>query len=357
MKNFFRILIVSTFLISTPTTPVITFLSKHMTPQGKTVYVVGDHHLTHPGDSVGKAQAASLLKFAQALPQVLVIAEDILDYTGTNEEIKKDVAFIKTLQKTPLSVPGEYLHLNFGGKDLGWQQAAVTSPLSGFVEQCTQATVPCCSIEFRHARDASMKNANITCSEVLESLDSVKHEIEHYQDGTKLERYYDFAINTYLNEPQRKLLQAKESVGKSIQQSFSALSKDFMIMGLFGISLMVPRILHAIHTNESKNNLIIFVGDEHAKNLTQVLSKLFGHTTLEVVYKEPRTDKDNHIAYVQISALDLDTYFEQELKQLKATTSQEIAVQSATTAASSSSSSSTSANSASSTTTVELQKS
>jgi hypothetical protein len=325
-----------------------------MTPQGKTIYIVGDHHLTHPGDAVGKIQAASLLQFAQALPQALVIAEDILNYTGTNKEIKNDITFIKTLDKTLLTVPGEYLHLTFRGKDLGWQQASITSPLSGFVEQCAQATVPCYSIEFRHARDASMKNANITCPEVLTSLDGVKEEIEQYQDGTKLERYYDFAINNYLNEPQRKLLQAKEIAHKSIQKGFSALSKEFMTMGLFGVSLMAPRLLHAIHMNKDKNNLIIFVGDEHAKNLTEVLSKLFGYKKLEVFYKEPRADKDNHIAYKQISALDLETYFEQELKQLKAASSQ-TTVRSATTATSSSSTSSTSVNSASSITKIEPQ--
>lgn len=356
MKSIMRTLVVITCLATTTTNPVITFLSKHMTQQGKTIYIVGDHHLTHPGDAVGKAQAASLLQFAQALPQALVIAEDILNYTGTNKEIKNDIAFIKTLDKTLLTVPGKYLHLTFRGKDLGWQQASITSPLSGFVEQCAQATVPCYSIEFRHARDASMKNANITCPEVLASLDGVKEEIEQYQDGTKLERYYDFAINNYLNEPQRKLLQAKEIAHKSIQKGFSALSKEFMTMGLFGVSLMAPRLLHAIHMNKDKNNLIIFVGDEHAKNLTEVLSKL-GYENKKVLYKEPRADKDNHIAYMQISALDLETYFEQELKQLKAASSQETTVRSATTAASSSSTSSTSVNSLSSITKVEPLKS
>lgn len=354
MKRIFTLLVTSALLVTT-TNPVITFLSKHMTPQGKIIYIIGDHHLTHPGDAVGKIQAASLIKFAQALPQTFVIVQDILTYTGTNEKIKKDIAFIKALKAT--SLPGVRLHLTYGKKDLGWQQTSTTSPLSGFVEQCTQATVPCCSIEFRHAREASMKGANVTCSEVLESLDTVKDEIEHYQDGTKLERYYDFAINNYLNEPQHKLLQAKRIADKSIQQSCSARSKDFIVMMGLGISLMVPRLLHAIHTDSDKHNLILFVGDTYAKNLTEALSKLFGSTTLEVVYKEPRIDKNNHNACVQISALDLDSYFEQELKQLTATTSQEITVRSATTATSSSSTSSASSNSASSTTNVEPQKS
>ncbi len=375
MKSIMRTLVVITCLATTTTSPVITFLSKHISPTGKHVYVLGDFHGTYAGDAVGKKQMEAVIAFAQKLAQPWFVGEDIAGYAGNDKNVKKG---IKKLQSTVRNVrPDWQLNILFKNKKLGWQSMSFEHAMIGSVALFKGNNIPGTSVEFRYTKDASSYGAPIVCSEILASLDTIAKEALNYRDGEKVQAIYEAAVKQYYSDEARQALENPKVQKLTLPAAFPP-EKGFNL-SMLGAVLMVPRILHEIYTHKD-NNIIILVGGKHAEEIANILPML-GYKSDKTMASEINEGSNpfSGMVYIALKLLDLESFFEQELKECSdkkeskvcakdetvanipatqhSNSSSSAASESAgaTTAASSSSTSSTSVNSVSSTTKIEPQ--